>query len=222
MEVKIGMSVILKDGRFMKIVEKDEDGTIYGKFNLQDKETMFTIDEILGEVEFRQHSHPIIQNLIRMQMGKKRQSFIVLRYRNDESSGLVSFVSGEELDEKRVLGTIRAAVTGWIIKTIEGKDAWEASRHTFNLGHLAEHLGDPALRIQLAACGLEEFTIEPMSGDRVASWGNGEVLVDFDALNKFMESARNAQEAESSREEPATEVELPENPEWDTPRPDNA
>lgn len=83
-------------------------------------------------------------------------------------------------------GAISSAVTEWINETAEGKDAYEESCGSFNIGDLALHQDDETLGKYLKEYGIELLSVEVEDG-MDSQWEFDETLVNDIDLNYVLE-----------------------------------
>lgn len=188
MNIKVGQKIVLKDGRFIGVVgevgSSDPSSTSFvGQFDKDSQVISFTESDVLAVVEFTQHSNNFVQKLIDLKNGLIQHSFVVAREGESTTMAIVSFKALARMDAKQSLDKLAEAITRWIIRTKEGKDAWVQSGQDFNIGDLADYIGNPALMIEISAAGLEEFCICTLDGGAVG-WNYDTVLVDRDKLDE--------------------------------------
>lgn len=68
------------------------------------------------------------------------------------------------------------AVTNWINRTEDGKTAFNASCHDFNIGDLAHLVGCPVLNKFLRAEGIQKLDVECSSETSDPNWDHDDVL----------------------------------------------
>jgi hypothetical protein len=115
-----------------------------------------------------------------------RISCVVLRDSYEEkTAALVDAVVDDDFGDgadgppaETLFGTIREAVTEWIIETDEGRAAYADSCKGYNIGDLALDLGSPALRERLANRGIQELEVRAAADDSGHSWSFDDLLVD--------------------------------------------
>lgn len=181
MNIQIGQKVVLKDGRFIGVINTTSEGGFIGQFSKDSQIIGFTESDVLGVTEFTQHSNSFVQKFIDMKNGLIRHAFVVSREGEPDTVAIVFFKALTHMSADQAKAKLIEAVTRWIIKTAEGKEAWLQSKQDFNIGDLVDYVGDPILMIEISAAGLEEFCICTMDGGSMG-WSYDTVLVDRDKL----------------------------------------
>jgi hypothetical protein len=218
MNIKIGMSVVLKDGRFLRVTSDDGAGRKFsGLPHLSEVYEEFDEASVLGVVEFVQHSDPLRQKLIDMQNNRLKHSLVVQRTGEPQTLAILSFTANERLEPQMVLAALTSAVTRWIIRTMEGKDAWVSSSQNFNIGDLMMNQESATLRAEIAAAGLFDFSARSCGGENFASWTYDTVLADADKIHESRSLEPKYQPEPVTVAEEAVE-ELDEEIQWDTGR----
>lgn len=111
-----------------------------------------------------------------------KAEFVVVREANDEATLArieASVTNPELVYEKNFLRALIKAVTEWVKSTEDGKSAWEGTRHDFNIGDLADEIGDEALERCLKHEGIRYMSIQIETNDhRCRHWTYDTVLAD--------------------------------------------
>jgi len=81
-------------------------------------------------------------------------------------------------DQEEFKQALRAALTEWSTKTKEGTEAWACSAGYFNIGDLANHLGDNKLKRFLTKNGIFNLSIEIDSKVSGCPWDFDDILMD--------------------------------------------
>lgn len=188
MNIKVGQKIVLKDGRFIGVVGEvgssdPSSASFVGQFDKDSQVIGFTESDVLAVVEFTQHSNNFVQKLIDLKNGLIQHSFVVAREGEPDTVAIVSFKALTRMNAEQARTKLAEAVTRWIIRTVEGKDAWAYSSQDFNIGDLAGCVEDPILMIEISAAGLEEFCVCTMDGGAMG-WNYDTVLVDRDKLDE--------------------------------------
>jgi len=108
--------------------------------------------------------------------------FIVRRESTDEETfALVTakVLTDELKGEKEFLKALVKGITDWVRTTGNGKQAWEASSHDFNVGDLVDYQSDFCLKQRLQKEGIYEFNVETFSCNQICGfWSYDTVLAD--------------------------------------------
>lgn len=192
-------TVILRNGRAMKVDEVQVlEGGVPGEEVMArcsslpgalgpDQDFVVYPRDIIGVVEFTQHSDPMIQSILDS-MPRVDNYFAVVRPESNVAA-LVSFKSPAVMTSAQALVAIRESVTRWTVQTYEGTKAWDNSVGEFSLGDLISHLEDPRLRVFLKAFGIYDMRIDSLDlSSHQADWNYDTLLVtDSDELKKRLQ-----------------------------------
>lgn len=101
------------------------------------------------------------------QGSQRRIQTLVPRISRDETTFAIVTVrqTADVKTARQLVSRIQAAVTAWMQNTPEGKDALDETCHDYNVGDLANDLGEPSLSRYLEAQGLLEVEIEIYSDE---------------------------------------------------------
>ena len=111
---------------------------------------------------------------------------ILPRISQDETTfAVVEFAGVDRIDIKRA---VQRAVTAWRKHSETGRQAFDNASEDFNVGDLANELGDSVLRSELKKQGVTHLAIEVYCDDLPTPWEFDDLLVLDDPAGPGAES----------------------------------
>jgi hypothetical protein len=100
---------------------------------------------------------------------------ILPRVSRDETTFAVIDYAGVE--RANLKQAVQLAVTAWVEHSESGRQAFDNASEDFNVGDLANELGDPALRAELKKQGVTNLAIDVYCDDMPTGWEFDDLLV---------------------------------------------
>ena len=108
---------------------------------------------------------------------------VVIRQSNDENTVAILTCEGIP-DAAAFRDALKKAVSDWVDRTTDGREAYEENGNDFNLGDLAQWDDDPTLRKFMKLHGVTGFSIQVFCDTEPApGWEYDDNLVDEGRVN---------------------------------------